>query len=290
MELGFSGPLSFLQDLRTALETIGLADGASVEVRTDRIVAGFATSLPSLALGMFTITNLSISTRLTIPFNGDPVAFTFAVAERHRPFIVTVSMFGGGGFFALELDSKGVKRIEASLEFGGSVSLDLVVASGGVSVMADGPSWHSYVNGRCFRGSADTDAHPVTGEDTSLLAFLERSDIAEWAEGGCPRDPTSADPATTRFWVLREGDGVVAVGTMTEWRRLPADVGVLTHPMRRGQGLARRLVGAMVAESLPSVGVVRYRALVSNGASLAVARRLGFDAYGQNFRARRRLR
>ncbi len=141
----------------------------------------------------------------------------------------------------------------------------------GSDAQIDGPSWHSYVNGRCFRGSADTDAHPVTGEDTSLLAFLERSDIAEWAKGGFPRDPTSADPATTRFWVLREGDGVVAVGTMTEWRRLPADVGVLTHPMRRGQGLARRLVGAMVAESLPSVGVVRYRALGSNAASLAVA-------------------
>lgn len=83
----------------------------------------------------------------------------------------------------------------------------------GSDAQIDGPSWHSYANRRCFRGSADTDAHPVTGEDTSLLAFLESSDIAEWAEGGFPRDPTSADPATTRFWVTREGDGVVAVGT-----------------------------------------------------------------------------
>lgn len=81
----------------------------------------------------------------------------------------------------------------------------------------------------------------------SLLTFLLSSDIAEWAESGFPRDPTSADPAATRFWVLREDDEVVAAGNMTEWRGLPADVGVLTHPMRRGQGLARRLVGAMVA-------------------------------------------
>jgi RimJ/RimL family protein N-acetyltransferase len=166
-----------------------------------------------------------------------------------------------------------------------AATLQLLVGS---QAQIDGPSWHGYANRRCFRGSADIAAHAATGEDASLLAFLETSDIAEWTESGFPRDPTSANPATTRFWVLRDGEGIVAAGNMTEWRGLPADVGVLTQPMRRGQGLARRLVGAMVAESLPSVGVVRYRALASNVPSLAVALRLGFEAYGQNFRARRR--
>jgi hypothetical protein len=136
MDLTFANELSFLQDLKAALTDAGLAKGASVDVTPSRITAGFSASLPSLPLGMFTISNLSVATQLTIPFDGNPVAFSFAVADRFKPFGVAVSMFAGGGFFALELDSRGIRRIEASLEFGGSMSLDIVVASGGVYVMA----------------------------------------------------------------------------------------------------------------------------------------------------------
>jgi hypothetical protein len=75
---------------------------------------------------------------------------------------------------------------------------------------------------------------------------------------------------------------IVAAGNITEWRGLPADVGVLTEGRQRGRGLAGRLVGTMVADVLPSVGIVRYRALASNIASLSVARRLGFEPNGQN--------
>jgi hypothetical protein len=136
MALEFFNELSFLQDLRSALAKTGLAQATSVDVTSSRIAARFSASLPSLPLGMFTISNLSISTLLTIPFDGSPVAFSFAVAERFKPFTVTVSMFGGGGFFALELDSSGIRRVEAALEFGGAMSLNIVVASGGVFVMA----------------------------------------------------------------------------------------------------------------------------------------------------------
>ena len=107
------------------------------------------------------------------------------------------------------------------------------------------------------------------------------------AESGLAGVMSAADRATTRFWILREDDRVVVAGNMTDWRGRPADVGVLTEPSQRRRGLAGRLVGAMVADALPAVGVVRYRALASNVASLAVAERLGFEPYGQNLRARR---
>jgi RimJ/RimL family protein N-acetyltransferase len=157
----------------------------------------------------------------------------------------------------------------------------------GLDAQVDGPSWHGYATGQSFRGTADASAELVDGDDSSLLAFLKRNDVADWAEGGFPRDPGLADPETTRFWVLREDGHVVAAGNMTGWRGVPADVGVLTDPLQRGRGLACRLVATMVANALASTDVVRYRALVSNAASLAVARRLGFEPYGQNFRARR---
>ena len=92
---------------------------------------------------------------------------------------------------------------------------------------------------------------------------------------------------TTQFWTLTSGEEVLAAGNMTEWRGLPADVGVLTKPSYRGRGFASRLAATMVAAALPAVEVVRYRALASNVASLTVARQLGFELYGQNFRARR---
>ena len=78
----------------------------------------------------------------------------------------------------------------------------------------------------------------------------------------------------------------MAAGNMTEFRSMPADVGVITHPGFRGRGLARRLVSYMTAEQLPAVGVVRYRALQTNLPSLAIASSLGFVGRGENLAIR----
>jgi len=157
----------------------------------------------------------------------------------------------------------------------------------GFAAQVDGPSWHSYVDGDSFHGTADPAVRAVAIDDESLRAFLESVDLADWAESGFPMHPRDADPLTTHFWTLPNGEEVLAAGNMTEWRGLPADVGVLTRPSQRGRGLAGRVVATMVAAALPAVEVVRYRALASNVASLAVARQLGFELYGQNLRARR---
>ena len=132
----FFGELAFLNDLRQVLEKSGLAKGATVDVGPDHVTTGFAMGLPSTTCGVFAISNLAVRTELVVPFTGDPVRFSFALAERFKPFNLSYSAFTGGGFLALELDSGGIRRVEAALEFGGSLSLDLVVASGGVYVMA----------------------------------------------------------------------------------------------------------------------------------------------------------
>lgn len=151
----------------------------------------------------------------------------------------------------------------------------------------DGPSWHSYADEQSFLGAPDRAVVQVDGGDSSLLNFLVDNDVADWAESGFPRDPASADPETTQFWILREHGRVAAAGNLTEWRGVPADVGVLTSPAERAKGLAIRVVATMTAAALPVVGIVRYRALASNVGSLAVARRVGFEPYGQNYRCRR---
>jgi phosphodiesterase/alkaline phosphatase D-like protein len=47
-----------------------------------------------------------------------------------------VSLLGGGGFFAIGISARGVTEIEAALEFGAGVAIDLGVASGSVEIKA----------------------------------------------------------------------------------------------------------------------------------------------------------
>ena len=75
---------------------------------------------------------------------------------------------------------------------------------------------------------------------------------------------------------------------MSDFDGHPADVGLVTHPAHRGRGHGTRLAGAMITDALERTGVVRYRALFTNAASLAIAARLGFVGDGANIAVRLR--
>jgi len=87
-------------------------------------------------VGMFSISNLSLGAGFTVPFIGQPLSVRFNFCTREQPFNLTVSMFGGGGFFGVTISPNGVQILEAAFEFGASVSMNFGVASGGVEVMA----------------------------------------------------------------------------------------------------------------------------------------------------------
>lgn len=178
------------------------------------------------------------------------------------------------------------RELVGSLDADAAFTRDVLHRLVGPGCEIDGPSWHGYVTERTFRGGFDDDVARLERDDPRLLAFLREGDPADWAESGFPREPAAADPVTTTYHGIIEHGHLVGAGNMTEWRGRPADVGVLVARNARGGGLATRLAGAMVAEALLHVDVVRYRALVTNAPSLAVARRLGFEGYGANYRAR----
>jgi hypothetical protein len=81
------------------------------------------------------ITNISLGADVTLPFTGAPLTIGFNFCTRENPFLLTVSLYGGGGFFRMVTTLKGLQYIEAAFEFGAAVSLNVGVASGGVSVM-----------------------------------------------------------------------------------------------------------------------------------------------------------
>jgi hypothetical protein len=153
VDLVFQGPLTFVNTLRDILPADGFSDPPAVTVDGSGILAGYSLAVPSLGIGVFSLQNIALSAQLSVPFVGRPAAVRFAVSERHKPFLVTVTLFGGGGFFAMALSADGLEQIEASIEFGGNICLDLGVASGGVYVMA----------GVYFS---------LTGDETKLTGYL----------------------------------------------------------------------------------------------------------------------
>ena len=58
-----------------------------------------------------------------------------------------------------------------------------------------------------------------------------------------------------------------------------ADVGVLTHPMYRGCGLGGVVASQVTTEILERDLIPQWWSLASNVASVAIARRLGYELY-----------
>lgn len=135
-EIEFVGVLAFVETLKDLIPLNGFSDPPSLDVTEEGISAGYSLSLPDIAVGVFSLENVSLGAGFTLPFIIDPLTVRFNFCERQSPFLLTVSMFGGGGFFAIAIDPKGVQSLEASFEFGASISVNLGVASGGVHVMA----------------------------------------------------------------------------------------------------------------------------------------------------------
>ncbi|MFJ7200014.1 MULTISPECIES: hypothetical protein [unclassified Streptomyces] len=133
-KVGFSGDLRFLDRLREYLPSP--PSGPRVKADTSGVEVGYGLAVPTIGAGVFLLQNLALSTTVFLPFDGSPVRASFAVASRDHPFLVTVSLFGGGGFFSITVESGHVVALEAQLEFGAAAALDLGVASGSVSVTA----------------------------------------------------------------------------------------------------------------------------------------------------------
>jgi hypothetical protein len=135
--LQFQGDLSFLNELRKYVPSDGFSDPPSLDVTADGVTAGYSLAIPAIGVGVFSIENVRLSAALTLPFvTPAPLRFRFAFSEREHPFLITVSLLGGGGFFGIAVGPDGVEMLEASIEVGANVSIDVVVASGNVHIMA----------------------------------------------------------------------------------------------------------------------------------------------------------
>lgn len=136
--VAFIGDLDFVQELQKLIPPGVFGDGVSIDLIQAPlgIKAALSIGLPPVSVGVFALQNILFAAGLTIPFlEGKPV-FDFAFARRDTPFMLTISLFGGGGFFRLEVDPDGIRLLEAAFEFGAAAAINIGVASGEVHIMA----------------------------------------------------------------------------------------------------------------------------------------------------------
>jgi hypothetical protein len=156
-------------------------------------------------------------------------------------------------------------------EIAGGRDVHDVASSLGWGVL--GPSQHAYLHRGDHAAPAVPTTRPVSVEDLEPLRAVVPPE--EWSEGGFGHD-------VDVVWGSFDGDDIVAAGNLTDFAGVPADIGLVTHPDHRCRGHGLRLTQDMCTEAFAQTDVVRYRALTTNNASLAVARRAGFEAYGEN--------
>ncbi len=133
-EVTFEGVLKFVNTLKDFLKFGGT--GPYIDLAPTSVTAGFNLPIPTVGVGVLTIQNIVFGAALTIPFTGKPARARFNFSERQDPFLVTVIGLGGGGFFAIALGLDGLEVLEASIEVGASLALDLGVASGEIHALA----------------------------------------------------------------------------------------------------------------------------------------------------------
>lgn len=132
----FKGALSFVNNLQSIIPSTGFSDdGPYIDISPTGVKVGFDISIPNVEVGVCMISNISLGACVTLPFTGAPLTLGFNFCKRENPFLLTISCFGGGGYFLMVTTLEGIQSMEAAFEFGAAVSLNVGVASGGVSIM-----------------------------------------------------------------------------------------------------------------------------------------------------------
>lgn len=169
----FGGPLEFVNTLRNLIPSNGFSDPPELSVTPSGIAAGYSLNLPTVGVGVFTLSNASLGAGFNLPFDSKPASVKFNFSEREHPFSLTVSLLGGGGFFAIGISTRGVNEIEAALEFGAAVAIDLGVASGSVEIKA-GVYFH-WLEPNPDQGSVELAGYVRLHGELSVLGLISAS-------------------------------------------------------------------------------------------------------------------
>jgi hypothetical protein len=126
----FIGPLNFVFQLA---EQIKLSTGIAVQQTDSGVSLSYDFSLPSIEAGAFTLSNVALHSGVALDFGGGPIQVNFGFADPNQHFLMTYTIFGGGGYLDFSFSPlRGISAfdINGALEFGAEAALDFGVASG----------------------------------------------------------------------------------------------------------------------------------------------------------------
>lgn len=143
------GALEFVNQLVSAFAPMG-GGGSSpvISLFGSGLGVGYNFKLPKIQAGGFQISGLAFEALLLLSFTGDPLKLRFYLATPQKHFLMSAGIFGGGGFFGLELSSAGVDLVQGCMEFGATAALNLAVASGEVHIL--GGFYFEFGDRRCL--------------------------------------------------------------------------------------------------------------------------------------------
>lgn len=129
----FLGVLGYLAKLSEWIPMDGFSDPPFCDVSAEGVRVGFTLALPSIAVGVFSLENISLGSDIHVPFLGEAITVGFNFCSREKPFVLTVCCLGGGGFVSLRLSAERLVLLEAALEARAQLGVDFGVASGSIS-------------------------------------------------------------------------------------------------------------------------------------------------------------
>jgi hypothetical protein len=125
-DIKFGDKLSFLADLSKSLSFGGDGDGNGpytiVHIDNPSIEAGYRIAIPVITLGA-TFTNINFSGAIVLPFTSGSARVRAALGSLDNQFMISVGIYGGSGFMAIEASPQGIEAFEASFQFGGIASI-----------------------------------------------------------------------------------------------------------------------------------------------------------------------
>jgi hypothetical protein len=123
-DIKFGDKLSFLADLAKSLSFGGDGDGpyTIVHITNPSIEAGYRIGIPVITLGA-TFTNINFAGAIVLPFTSGSARVRAALGSLDNPFMISVGIYGGSGYMALEASPQGIEAFEAAFQFGGIASI-----------------------------------------------------------------------------------------------------------------------------------------------------------------------
>jgi GNAT superfamily N-acetyltransferase len=136
-----------------------------------------------------------------------------------------------------------------------------------------GPAWLGYADAGDFTPALTMGTRLLTDRDLPALRRLaDACGPTAWEHSGIR-------PGSSPVFGCHAGEELAAAGMLEPWGDRLLHVGIVTHPAHRGRGYGKAVVSAMTAHGLAAGGVVQYRTLEANRASVGIARALGFQRF-----------